>query len=633
MSAARSLDSLPFDIFYEIATSLDDRDFVNLSRTSRALHDLAQSELIARKTVENALLFSKEGQSALGQAGYTYCKAVGHRFDIHEAVATAAPYSVSCLAYGADFLYNQGILCYRVEQEVRLLDVHAGGKQERVLNLLAVLRRLSPESLGADAVDRVSLLRYADGILVFRFEAGDNQDDLLVAIDMAPRLHNPRKGRLLFKKRIPAGARVFVRHSRTYIWYGIFTAVGGSNGAWSIHRVDIVSAIIFNFTLPQDGDLGQSLCFEMYNEHLYAVSTQVASEENERYSSFYHWSCYSPRHSRRQWHGHLWRRQHCEGPINEMWTDLSICTDEVTGRPVILECRREWPDGKSENHRTYYTQALKTPEECLAEYGEGDKIPSIIRNDPIPSDDSDSETVDSLKCQESIRNLHDHRPEKRLRRDYHAEYESTHDQTKRQEYIAARTKHRSYNLAASTFIDLVNDPALQSDGFRSQDRLRLRTVSRKRKCPIDEEGVEGPAGLLLGPTQYNKDGTPVEGSEERFVSRGVHMWPPDDAPAELRRLLCPDARISTVHAISDERSLIYSVRCAGLPAGHQALILISFDPQIHFSTLSSIRSMKAPDVPDKIFPIERMQGEKSNASLFREMAPLYEAIKWGYWLR
>ncbi|KAJ5538682.1 hypothetical protein N7494_008161 [Penicillium frequentans] len=622
MPAARSLDSLPFDIFYEIATSLDDRDFINLSRTNRALRDLAQSDLVARKTVENVLLFSQEGQSALNQAGYTYRKAVGHRFDIHEAVATAAPYSVSVLAYGADFLYNQGILCYRVGHDIRLLDVHAGGKQERVLNLLVLFRRLT-EPLGADAVDRVSLLRYADGILVFRVDTDDDQDDLLLAMDMTARLHNPRKGRLLLRKWIPAGARVFVRHSRTYIWYGLFTAVGGSDGVWTVYGVDMTSntsdPIKPTLTQVGDGDLGQSVCFEIYNEHLYAVSTQVTSDEDERYSSFYHWSCYAPRHNRRKWSGRIWRREHCEGPINELWTDLSICTDEATGRPVILECRREYADGKSENHRTYYTTPLRTPEQYLAMHGEGD-----ITTPPRPNDsDSDS----TPECQESTRDHNEHRPEKRLRRDYHAEYESTHDATERQEFIAARTKHRSYNLAASTFIDLVNDPALQSDGFRSQDRLRLRTVSRKRKCPIDEEGT----GLLHRPTQYNEDGTPVEGSEERYVSRGVYMWPPDDAPTELRRLLCPDSRINAIRAISDERSLIYSVRCADVPAGNQALILISFDPQIHFPMLSSLRTMKAP-MPDKIFSVEA-QAEVPSASLVRKDKPHYEAIKWGYWLR
>ncbi|KAJ5639209.1 uncharacterized protein N7484_007071 [Penicillium longicatenatum] len=625
MPAARSLDSLPFDIFYEIATSLDDRDFINLSRTNRALRDLAQSDLVARKTVENVLLFSKEGQLALHQAGYTYRKAVGHRFDIHEAVATAAPYSVSVLAYGAEFLYNQGILCYRVGHEIRLLDVHAGSKQERVLNLLVLFRRLTSEPLGADAVDRVSLLRYADGILVFRVDTDDDQDDLLLAMDMSNRLHHPRKGRLLLKKWIPAGARVFVRHSRTYIWYGIFTAVGGSDGVWTVYGMDMTSATLEpmkpTLTRIVDGDLGQSLCFEMYNEHLYVVSTQVTSDEDERYSSFYHWFCFAPRQNRRKWSGSIWRREHCEGPINELWTDLSITTDEVTGRPVILECRREYAEGKSENHRTYYTQALQTPEELLTRYGEGEEATPILFSD----------SGETSECQESTRDSNEHRPEKRLRRDYHAEYESTHDPTKRQEFIAARTKHRSYNLAASTFIDLVNDPALQSDGFRSQDRLRLRTVSRKRKCPIDEEGDEGPSGLLFRPTQYNEDGSPVEGSEERFVSRGVYMWPPDDAPAELRRLLCPDSRINTVCAISDERSLIYSVRCAGVPAGNQAMVLISFDPQIHFPTLSSLHTMKAP-IPDKIFSVEAPLAEAST-SLVREDKPLYEAIKWGYWLR
>lgn len=52
MPASRSLDSLPFDVFYQIATSLDDRDCINLSRTNRIIHDLMESDLIARKTVE-----------------------------------------------------------------------------------------------------------------------------------------------------------------------------------------------------------------------------------------------------------------------------------------------------------------------------------------------------------------------------------------------------------------------------------------------------------------------------------------------------------------------------------------------------------------------------------------------------
>lgn len=47
-----SLDGLPLDVFYLIATLLDDRDYIHLSRTNRALHELMKSDLIARKIVQ-----------------------------------------------------------------------------------------------------------------------------------------------------------------------------------------------------------------------------------------------------------------------------------------------------------------------------------------------------------------------------------------------------------------------------------------------------------------------------------------------------------------------------------------------------------------------------------------------------
>ena len=133
--------SIPFDIFYQISILLDDRDFIHLSRTHKTIHEMMKNDVIARKMIEvrrgneaertkltklqNVLLYSKEGQSAMdSQVGYY--KAISRRFDVHEAIATAAPYSVTVLAYAADFLYNNGFLCNRVEDEVRLLDVHGG---------------------------------------------------------------------------------------------------------------------------------------------------------------------------------------------------------------------------------------------------------------------------------------------------------------------------------------------------------------------------------------------------------------------------------------------------------------------------------------------------------------------------
>lgn len=567
------------------------------------------------------MLHSKEGQAALAaQSGFR--KAVGHRFAIHEAVATASPYSVACIGYGADFLYSQGHLCYRADHWIRLLYVHGMASRERVIDLRDILPRLlKTDPGGPDATDQVTLLSYSDDILVFRVAHVNATEDTLIVVNMAWREYHRKRKRLLLQEPIPARAPIFVRHSGSYLWYGTFTSADGSDGVWSVTGVDLRTQAYIEFPLDRvvDGDLGQTLCFEMHDEHLYAVSTQVAPADEEVHSSFYHWFCHAPREEGRKWNGRFWRREHQEGPINEMWTDLSIRKDEKTGRPVILECRREWRDGKSENHRTYYTQRLPTPEEALAPLSGGAVDPPswVSMDDNLENDDP-----------------YDERPTKRLRRHYHAEYEP--GSTGRQEFIPARTKHRSYHLGASTFVDLVNDPA--GDNIRSRDRIRLRTVSRKRKSPIDEEGIEGPRNRLFQPTQHDQDGCPVEGSEERFECRGVRMWPPDDAPPALQGLLCPGPRAGSVKSIADERSIIYSIDAPGLPPNHQALVLISFDPGFRIPTTAPLPSAVSPPAchnPRDLFPetLKPPPPYFPSSSLVEEAPPFYMGIRRGYYLR
>ena len=46
------LDNLPFDVLYEVATLLDYRDYIHLSRVNHALREGMRSEHISRKIVE-----------------------------------------------------------------------------------------------------------------------------------------------------------------------------------------------------------------------------------------------------------------------------------------------------------------------------------------------------------------------------------------------------------------------------------------------------------------------------------------------------------------------------------------------------------------------------------------------------
>ncbi|CEJ62679.1 hypothetical protein PMG11_11172 [Penicillium brasilianum] len=371
-----------------------------------------------------------------------------HRFNINEAVATATPYAVAVLAFATDFLFQQGILCYRVEHEIRLLDVHHGDRRERLLDLYEIIPWLDSGlvATSVDPVNQVTLLYFQEEILVFRLEGSGGQSSWLIAIDTAVR--QTRRTRLLLQRPIPSSTPIFVRHTRSYLWYDTFTATHGLQGRWLCYGVDMTTNefIAVDFDCAVGWEIGRTLCFEMYQDHLYAVSTRATSDDDE-HSSFYHWSCYSPRQKDQKWSGRIWRREHRKGPINEMWMRLSIQFDESTGRPTITECRREWPGGNSENHPTNYLQSLYTPAELRPKYPEGDiKRPSWS--------DSFSEATRGPEMFQ----LDSNRPKKRLPRNCHPEYEND-DPNQRQEFIAAHTKYHCYHLGASTFFDLVTDSA------------------------------------------------------------------------------------------------------------------------------------------------------------------------------
>lgn len=48
----KNLDSIPYDVFYQVASTLDCHDFTHLSRVNRSLNALLRSDSIARKTIE-----------------------------------------------------------------------------------------------------------------------------------------------------------------------------------------------------------------------------------------------------------------------------------------------------------------------------------------------------------------------------------------------------------------------------------------------------------------------------------------------------------------------------------------------------------------------------------------------------
>ncbi|KAL4809925.1 hypothetical protein BDV18DRAFT_50537 [Aspergillus unguis] len=652
----RNLDTVPYDVFFQVASKLDCHDFVHLSRTNRALYAMTKGDSIARNTVLSDHLHTIEGKEAdRAKAGYR--KAIGRLYDVKESFATAQPYSAAVLGYGSSFLYAGGSLCYIYNDEIRALDVRGASRVEQVLNLPNVLRRAIPDWNPEDGMTRVSLMNYSHWIVAFLVEMADRPQAYILAVDIRRQLPHEKVRRLRLRVPIDSTQRLFVRHNRSYLYYGTHSAVGTHGYVqWEINCANLNTGKVSSSNMVvldkfAGNEIGQTVCFEVYQDHLYAISTLVDFEEEEvDWTSYYVWICLDPSLTipRDGIKTHrTWRRQHRDGPINDTWSDLSLREDESTGQLMILECRREWHHGGSENCRTYYVHPLPAPADVDKQQPPSDYYLTPIPDEPI------AKTLDS-SCKPNYE-----RPRKRLRRHYHAEYDGNAEPTPRRDFILAKTKFRSYNISASSYLDLVNDPLPKgspgSEGLVPRDRVRVRVVSRKRKCPIDEEGIEEKEpGLLFKPELSEADGRLVENSEERFETRGIYLWPPDDAPQELNHLLCPSKRTGQVHALADERSIVYSVNQDGLPPGDQAIILINFDPTLRLPGLRRLNFgcyAGAAEKSGAAVGIERphasdvgqnrssmhttVAGRSANQNLpaVREERAMYLDIDRGFWFR
>ncbi|EEA27251.1 hypothetical protein TMatcc_004465 [Talaromyces marneffei ATCC 18224] len=595
-----NLHSLPYDIFYQVVEDLDLSDFNNLSRVSRSLYNLLHNDQLAKRTIKKYVPHSKEARWAAA-GNISFRKAIGRIHDMQQAVAMAEPYSAAVLSYAATFIYRDGVLSYVIGNEIRVLNVHRADSTEQVVDVHNMLRRIIPTYRQQEAADRsaqITFLYYSSGVLAFLVEIDGDAHAWLILLDVTPGCSR----RIRFIRQLECTRRLFVRHNGTHLFYGVHSFVDASGELlWAIQWVDLTrntKADVPPTVLDKlaGTEIGHNVCFEIFDNQLYAVSNTIDSEEEAlNWRSFYEWVCIPPAFNRRRVRmQRIWRRDHLEGPINDTWTEMSLRMDEATGRPMILECRREWREGRSDHVRTYYAEPLRMVSE-LATTGEiqGEAEHTEPRETQSPSSSSPS-TYPLLVGGTGPSNItlpaplplngpsiEDLARRKRIGKHVHSEY-SGNCRTRR-EFIMAKTKYRTYNFSAHSFMDLVNDPEPNNRVGAATDRLRLRINSCKRKCTLSVDDNHVAKRSKLDSTL--RSSTTATTSIKDDESDNVHLWPPDDADEDLIKLLCPTRKATNIHAIADERSLIYSVDTD--EPHKQAIILISFDPQIRLPCMHS----------------------------------------------
>ncbi|KAF7509371.1 hypothetical protein GJ744_008094 [Endocarpon pusillum] len=574
-----SLNSLPFDLVHVIASSLDVHDFVHLSRVSRHFQNLLQNESMARRTLQQTVLYTREGQIVHDREGYYSSRqAIERVHSVRQSLGSARPYSVSVLAYGEAFIYSEGVLCYVDGPLVRIIDIHGGSQVEDVVRVLTINQRLSSRVASEPSVlqpfdeTRITGISYSERILVCLCESEATNEHWLLVVDLSQ--HRDRRDP--FRHPLTCTTKLFIRHDRSYLYYGTHSGRrSDGHHEWLITGLDLekgrpITTKPFQLADFVGSDVGSTACFKIHEKHLYAVSNQTSFEVEEvDWTSYYHYIKIPLGDKKPDLKAHrIWQRQHGEGPINDSWTDLSLQKDEQTNELLIIECRKEWLGGGSANIRTYYTQPLRLNTED-----------HVVPTCHFPADDPLTRTLDEYS------KPHFSEPQKRIRKYYHHEYEQSRLDPRNsapRDFILAKTKFRAYNPSAMSFIDLVSDPAPVAAGSaRMRDRLRLRIASRRQKSPLVDD-PDCPGQMILRKPELDKNNDPIEGSEEDFHPTEIHLWPPDDAPTEIYDVLCPAGRVGNVEAIGDERSIIYMTDApsdATMGRGNaRAIVMISFDP-------------------------------------------------------
>ena len=593
--------------------------------------------------MQNSILYTREARETVtSHDSDRFQNAASRVHAYRQALKTAKPFSVSVLSYGISFCYSGGILCYHTDDQIRQLDVFGLSRKEKVIDVQALLehhaiKTVTRASFG-DLPTKFELLSCSENVLVFLCTTTSSDKSWLFAIERHQWNATQPRTRILARQHLSCTAKLLVRESDTHLYTGTHSGrTSHEHREWLVQGFDLRTGQALTRKPVQLADfagseVGATVCFKIYDNHFYAVTNQNSFEVEEvDWTSYYHvvrFAVDDPAPDVRP--RRIWRRQHVEGPLNDTWLDLSLQKDEQTGELLIIECRKEWLSNSSDCIRTYYTTPLNW-----------DETEEISPTRILPANDPMTRTLDD----KSRPNYAPAR--KRTRRHYHREYE---DQSGgRRDFILARTRHRSYNAATSSFIDLVSDEVPVPGSWRQQERLRLRIGTRQLKPRITQDPVGHESSHL------------DEESDQNFTPTKHHMWPPDNASSELYDIICPAGRARPVKVAADERSIVYMTE--PLPGKDEgAIVLISFDPAWHPPELTRFTATDGPITDETVTnarttpdspPTKKRTcgfsgGEMSSAPRKRrrtetgaeqqqrlvwEEDAAYIGIKKGYWLR
>lgn len=483
-----------------------------------------------------------------------------------------SPYLVATVAFAESWLYENGVLCYIRDRQLRLLDLHRSATTEVVVAIRRLVNEAIHESR-AKSRYRFRLLYYSHGLVSCLYTHSRSADASyhrwLVVLDS-------RAGQIVTVRPLESTSDLFVRNNGRFLYYGTSSGMGRDGcKRWSIRGFDITAREWLqqklDIPIAMGSDVGSTVCFEIFDGYFYGISNTASLEVDEVDWVSYYLSFRFPlsRHGFRDVElpprEQFWRRNHAEGPIDDRWTFLRLFKDDTTGQLKLVESRKEWLAGRISARRTYYTTVISFDDPAIRQAnGVGERFLHAQIEAPA---------VDPEKVRSGARLG-------AASRDPHMVHPG--DDSSSFPYSLSKCPVRTYHPSTQTFMDLVND----TTSFEPDDqRIRLRGASRRLWTP-DE--LERRNGQEMAQHLSDHD-TLLQRVDNLYTSGSIELWPPDrqdptvpDAALDdLYTVLNPPGHLGNPHGSWDERSLVYAT--GGVEGGLKALVFVSWDPTIYLA--------------------------------------------------
>jgi len=255
------------------------------------------------------------------------------------ALAEARPFIAATVGFCDAYIYMNGLLCYTLDERVRILDLHHSAHQEIVLHIPGLLTQALFE-LGDKSKGTFRILYCASEIISCIYKSsGPDSRAWLIAFNIS--VHHPRKERILITYELESSEKIFVRHNENFLYYGTHSE-HDTDGyrKWAIQGFHLKTKKKLDpkiiLTDLVGSEISSTVCFELHNGYFYALSNQTSFEVEEiDWTSFYHCillPLQSPHRDlvEKTENHRMWRRQHQEGPIDDRWTSIRLHRDRET---------------------------------------------------------------------------------------------------------------------------------------------------------------------------------------------------------------------------------------------------------------------------------------------------------------